>query len=314
MRKHIAIVVLTACLLVGSGCSAKAVPNVTGKSMVTATDMLEEMGFAVGEVKYDDSSSARAGEVIAQSPGAGTLAGKGAKIDLTIAGAPPVSVPDLRGKSAEEAKMMLGVLGLRLAEPTIVTDANAEPGTIVEQVPAAGEYAFAGSSISVTLNDGTPVSTSTLDPAFAGVPNVQGMPVDQATNSLRASGFQVVVQAQGGGSPGRGGTVVSQTLKPGSGGTGGTVVIVVSGTDATPKKAVPQVSGLPQAEATAKLKASGFEVKAEDWWLYANLPYNEAVDANGNFKYEVGEAFRQFPQAGELVKPGSTVTIHVFRR
>jgi eukaryotic-like serine/threonine-protein kinase len=74
-------------LLVSSGPSAPStatVPQVVGKRLTKAKELLEQAGFDVGATRYGSNDDYDQGVVIKQSPSANAPAARGAKVDLVI--------------------------------------------------------------------------------------------------------------------------------------------------------------------------------------------------------------------------------------
>jgi serine/threonine-protein kinase len=71
-------------LVVSSGPSVAAVPQVVGKRLTQAKTLLEQAGFAVGTTKYGSNDDYDQGVIIAQKPPSGAAVPPGTKIDLTI--------------------------------------------------------------------------------------------------------------------------------------------------------------------------------------------------------------------------------------
>jgi serine/threonine-protein kinase len=71
-------------LIVSSGPPTQPVPQVVGKRLSTAKQLLEKAGFVVGATRYGSNDDYDQGVVIGQLPKAGDPAPAGGKIDLTI--------------------------------------------------------------------------------------------------------------------------------------------------------------------------------------------------------------------------------------
>ena len=72
-------------LTVSNGPATVTIPDVVGQDYAAARTLLQQLGFAVGEVSVDSTSALPANSVISQSPGAGTTAAAGDTIALVIA-------------------------------------------------------------------------------------------------------------------------------------------------------------------------------------------------------------------------------------
>ncbi|WP_127476311.1 transglycosylase domain-containing protein [Microbacterium sulfonylureivorans] len=86
-------------------------------------------------------------------------------------------LPDVRGKSMEEAKRTLQDAGFEVTEGTAV-DSDMEQGLVAAQSPEPGRVA-----------GGTPVTISPSNGQGLTVPDVSGMGLDRAISELRQAGF-----------------------------------------------------------------------------------------------------------------------------
>ncbi len=72
-----------------TGVTQATVPNVVGETEATATSAITNGGLSVGTVTIESSSTVPAGEVISESPAAGTLVSPGSTVSLNISSGPP---------------------------------------------------------------------------------------------------------------------------------------------------------------------------------------------------------------------------------
>lgn len=93
-------------------------------------------------------------------------------------------VPDLKGKTVEQAKRTLQVAQLRLGTVTYDAAAEAAPGSIVAQDPRAGRWNAPGGVVNVTV-------AGTSQPRRKTVPDVTQKDIRAAKNVLVAAGFNV---------------------------------------------------------------------------------------------------------------------------
>ncbi|MBL8022759.1 MAG: PASTA domain-containing protein [Elusimicrobia bacterium] len=113
-----------------------------------------------------------------------------------------VVVPDLTGKTLEQALDILSPLQLALSKEAVQFDENSPPGAIVRQAPPAELRVREGKIIRVTLSSGGQV---------VFVPDVIGVTLTEAQNRLRSGGLSLgaVSQIYSGQHPA--GTVMEQT-------------------------------------------------------------------------------------------------------
>ena len=140
-----------------AGVQSSAVPDVTGFTRERADPLLAAAGFTIAEdVAFEVSDQAR-GTVIETRPRAGTRVSAPAVVALTISAGPAnVSVPDLKGRTVEEARVLLEQLGLVLGDITVAGGGDLRPGaTVVAQIPAAATAVVAASRVNIFVSTGT---------------------------------------------------------------------------------------------------------------------------------------------------------------
>ncbi|MBW3537452.1 MAG: PASTA domain-containing protein, partial [Actinobacteria bacterium] len=167
-------------LTVSLGPPPVAVPDLGGRTEAEALAMLEGAGLTVGErvTEYNDHPK---GIVINWAP-QGVEAPKGTPVNLVVSdGPPPVTMPELAGKSADEAVERLKELGLDPVREKVYSDTVA-PGFVVRTSPRAGGEAPHGSKVTVY---------ESLGPELVTVPDVEGKTVDQARAQLEGAGLRV---------------------------------------------------------------------------------------------------------------------------
>ncbi len=148
---------------VSTGQKVIEVPNVIGMEETLAYGRLVEL-----DLKYSKSTvfsnTVPAGMVVATEPGAGSKVGAGAEVKLQISMGPEnafVPIPDLKGKTKEEAATALEELGLQLGGVTYVESEEPE-GTIVSQDPSFGNEIAVGTYVNVNIS-GASRSASTVE-------------------------------------------------------------------------------------------------------------------------------------------------------
>ncbi len=116
-----------------------AVPNVVGQTEANASKALKNAGLGVNSYTIFSDTVAK-GSVVGQLPSAGASVARGTVVGIAVSdGKAPqsVTVPDLVGKTADDAYKALEGLGLQAVS---VSDPSAsEPdGTVIDQQPEAG--------------------------------------------------------------------------------------------------------------------------------------------------------------------------------
>jgi eukaryotic-like serine/threonine-protein kinase len=150
-------------LLVSQGPEQVAVPDVTGQSRESAESRLRDARFEVA-VEEQDSEDVPEGDVISQSPSAGTELERGSTVTITVSkGTPKVSVPDVIGMTEAKATSALSRAGFVTSrQEREVTDPS-QDGVVIEQRPSAGSDADKGSQVVIVV--GVLKQDDTLAPA-----------------------------------------------------------------------------------------------------------------------------------------------------
>ncbi|WP_027363621.1 Stk1 family PASTA domain-containing Ser/Thr kinase [Desulfotruncus alcoholivorax] len=149
----------TITLTVSKGPESIVVPALYGLTRAEAEQKLIEAGLLLGQVTEDYSTEMDEGKVFAQNPAPEAKVTKDSKVDITLSLGPEhktVKVPDLTGKTLDEARQILGDLNLSLNEANPAWDYKAGylHGQIIGQEPAPGTEVEEGSTVNVVLNNG----------------------------------------------------------------------------------------------------------------------------------------------------------------
>lgn len=140
-------------------------------------------------------------------------------------------------------------------------------GQVIGSSPVPSGKVKKGGSVTITVSRG---------PKPVAVPDESGQDPDTATRALRAAGFQVVIAPdQVFSETVAGGSVVSAS--PASAQPGATVTLTISkGAQTYP---VPNVTGLSEDDARAKLAAAGFDNVEVNKWFFGNTVYSQQPKA-----------------------------------
>ncbi|HEX7897225.1 MAG TPA: PASTA domain-containing protein [Planctomycetota bacterium] len=198
-----------------------------------------------------------------------------------------VDVPDLKGKTVEEAGGALTALGLASRMGEVKDVAGAKPGTVVGQTPAAGEKAPKGSEVEIN-----PQAAPPPPPDEVAVPVVTGKPVDSAKVALYEAGFSIKMGEPKftGGAPG---LVVGQIPAGGTKAQRGGVVELLAEKESI---VVPSVLQKMVQDAVVALK-------------HAKLDWEPIEEVNTSVT--AGTVLRQAPAPGARAEPESVVKLTV---
>jgi serine/threonine-protein kinase len=173
-------------------------------------------------------------------------------VSLAVSKGPQLfPLPDLTGKTLDEAKTALNGAEMALGPVTETYDETAAAGTVLAQAPRSGNPVRHGTPVGLTVSKG---------PQPIPVPDVRGQEQGAAVKALEAAGLKAVVAPE----PVNDrnvpkGAVVAQDPASGNLTKGGTVTLTIS---KGPKLVqVPSVSRMSEAQAVKALKDAGFEVK-----------------------------------------------------
>ena len=149
-------------LVVSSGkVVGTTVPDVVGLSEAEAKVMLEAEGFTM-QKQLQESPDVEKGNVISQSPLGATTAAVGSAITVVISsGSTEVTIemPNLLGKTEEEAKVILDEAGLVCRTVTEDNSDTVEKGKIISQSVAAGGTVEEGTAVDLVVSLGKKIST-----------------------------------------------------------------------------------------------------------------------------------------------------------
>jgi serine/threonine-protein kinase len=160
------------------------VPRVIGETRQEAEQELEQAGFVV-RVERDFNADFARNLVFDQRPPGGTQAEQGSEVTIFVSkGEEQVTVPNLVGKSRQEAEQILSERDLEVGLVT-ERDDPAEPGTVLEQSPGAGERVDPGTPVNLIVSSG---------PGTVAVPNVVCDDLDTAEQEIEGRGLDMQVE------------------------------------------------------------------------------------------------------------------------
>jgi beta-lactam-binding protein with PASTA domain len=254
-------------VLVSSGLTQVAVPNVIGLKEAEAVERLETAKF---EVKVERVfAAAPKGEVVDQQPRSGEQVATGSVITLKVSKGPNTKpVPDVIGLQEDEAIAKLRDSGF---EPRVFDVPAADPaGTVVAQEPQPGAQAPPDSSVRINVSTGEPTGETTERPgtttptttgtAQVTVPRVVGLAQTPALRRLRAAGLRGVVAYRTSDQP-RGRVIEQSPAAAARANRNAQVRIVVAIPQGAEELEVPDVRDQDEDSARQTLEDLGFRVE-----------------------------------------------------
>jgi len=175
-------------IFVSQGPTLSPVPPLVGQPLAVAQKAMDDAKLVlnVADRRYDESAEpdiilaaavdGKAIEPNAQLP-------KGTQVDVVVSlGPAPRSVPNVVGKTFDQAKAEIDKLGLVTARDPDAFSDTVKAGQVISTDPAAGTQVQRGSTVHVVVSKGPDVVT---------VPNVVGQPQAAATTALQQAGLTV---------------------------------------------------------------------------------------------------------------------------
>lgn len=258
-------------------------PETTGRTLTDVQADLDALGLHT-QVEEEFSDDVDTGSVTRSDPEGGSSVHKRAEVQLYVSkGVDMKTVPELTGKSQDEAQRSLTEVGLTVGAITDAYSEDVPQGQVISQSVAAGTSLAHDSAVDIVLSKGRQPLT---------VPTLSGLSASAAKSAIEDLGL-VAAPTDAYSDTVAEGQVISQQTREGSTlHRGDSVAYTVS--KGPEKVAIPDVVGLQREEARSRLESAGFTVK------------EEAI-LGGFF----GTVRSSDPAAGIMTKKGSTVTITI---
>jgi len=163
--------------LIVSKVNKTKVPNLIGIELENALKLIENASLTVGDIAEMESVSTPR-TVISQSITAGATVSTGSKIDLVIAKPEETKVPNILGKTLEEAQSALEAAKLRTGRVGY-EESGQPPNVVIKQSPEPNTAVPSNETVDLTLSRGTRVKA----------PNLVGKEVREAERTLKNMGL-----------------------------------------------------------------------------------------------------------------------------
>ncbi|HET6166455.1 MAG TPA: Stk1 family PASTA domain-containing Ser/Thr kinase [Marmoricola sp.] len=284
------ISVLVVALLVGLGGWYLGVarythtPAVINMTAAAAKAKVEKAGLKFKEGQPAYSETVAKGSVVRTDPGAGDRVAKNGTVTATISLGPERhAVPDVRGKSLDDAQAMLDDASLGFGRAVQRYSNKVAKGTVITTDPEPGTQLRRDTAVNLIVSRG---------PKPIDLVDWTGKNGDRAVAALTKLGFEVQRTDQFSDTVPTG-KVISQSPNSGTGFKGDTVQLVVS--KGPPLIEVPGVRGEKANDAKKELEDLGFKVVIVHNPLYFGGNYVVGTD----------------PGEGTMLPRGSTVTVSI---
>ena len=259
------------------------IPNVVRLPVADAISELNKKNLDYRAGGEEFSEDVEAGSVMRQEPGDGVKGKAGDKVTLVVSKGPDrVAVPDLRGKTTDQARKLLEDANLSLGSIAKEFQDSVPPDQITRQLPAANEQAERGKAVDVWVSAGRETRQ---------LVDVTRIAEAQARQALVTAGFNPVVKDDC--DPNQpDDLVLAQDPQPGTAPKGSDVTISVNR-----PTTVPVVRDLTEDDAIKALQNRGFQV--------------EVVEQPVLIPTKKGLVVSQDPEPGAVGCKGSKVRITV---
>jgi serine/threonine-protein kinase len=275
----------------GGGAAAEpsvAVAGVVGKPLSEATVALDQQGFAVTTQDGNDPSKP-GGIVLSQDPAAGASVAKGSTVKLVVNTATnKVEVPRVISLPQADATKAITDAGL-VAQVVFQKNPAVSAGLVFVQTPDPKTQADKGSTVTITVSTGE---------GLAPIPDVTGLPQDEAVRRLGEAGYSTKLKQENNPTVPAGNVIRTDPaagVTPPKGATSVTVYVSLGATTTTlGKVTVPNVINMTEQAARSTLESAGFVVQVNQ--STGGIP---------------GRVKAQSPGGGTKAMQGSTVVITV---
>ncbi|MCW2898109.1 MAG: hypothetical protein JWO67_374 [Streptosporangiaceae bacterium] len=159
--------------------------NLIGMSFDEARQRLTAEGIQFKRGKSTYSEQIKKDHVASVDPAPGERVKQGQIITLALSrGRAPVPVPDVAGKSLDEATKILQSKGLTVGDLSRAASQTVPKDAVVRTDPKAGDKQSPDEPVGIVLSNGV------------ALPNLVGQPRDAAENQLKAMGLNVKIDEQ----------------------------------------------------------------------------------------------------------------------
>lgn len=230
------------------------VPDVVGKQMALARQILEDQHLRVNVVEVYDAS-VPAGQVVSQSPEAGATVKSERLVTINVSkGGEDMEMPDVKGLSRSAAENRLTKMGLNIGS-LYEKYSDEEAGTVISTDPPIGSKINKGTTVDLTISKGQKTKK-------VSVPDVTGASLESAKESITSRNLRVgsitkqpSKQAEG--------TIVSQSPSGGEVEEGTSIQLVVAEPESmkpsTGKEGKSEAPNAPSETPDAKVPGKGNE-------------------------------------------------------
>ncbi|MFP4371759.1 MAG: Stk1 family PASTA domain-containing Ser/Thr kinase [Halanaerobium sp.] len=162
------------------------VPDIEGENLSEARKMASEVGLNLVESEERVfSEDVEANHIVSQQPDAGERVKQSRPLNITVSKGPElIEIPDFNGNSLREALLELDNLSLKSGDIQYIFRLSEDPGTVINQIPAAGAEVEKGSEVTLFVSRGE-------RDISVRMPDLTGLTQDEALDLLRENGLNI---------------------------------------------------------------------------------------------------------------------------
>jgi serine/threonine-protein kinase len=162
------------------------VPDIEGENLSEARKLASEVGLNLVENEERVFSEEIAAEhIVSQQPAAGERIKQSRPLNITVSKGPQlIEIPDFVGSSLREALIELDNLSLKSGDIQYIFRLSEEPGTVINQIPAAGAELEKGSEITLFVSRGE-------RDISVRMPDLSGLNQAEAFDLLKENGLNI---------------------------------------------------------------------------------------------------------------------------
>lgn len=162
-----------------------AVPNLIGRSEEEAEKIIKDLGLEFKVASREYNNEFEENEVIEQSVEEGMKVKEKYTVEVVVSkGQKEITVPNLIGRYAIEAGIILSDAGLKEGRVTEENSENVPAGQIIDQYPAANSPADENDAVDYVISIGPKVT-------YVPMPNLKGLDVETAKLVIVQNGLTV---------------------------------------------------------------------------------------------------------------------------
>jgi len=186
------------------------VPDIEGEQLAEAKKLASEVGLNLVESEERVfSEEVEADHIVSQQPTAGERIKQSRPLNITVSKGPQlIEIPDFSGNSLRESLLELDNLSLKSGDIQYIFRLSEDPGTVINQIPAAGAEVEKGSEVTLFVSRGE-------RDISVRMPDLTGLTQSEAFDLLREKGLNIGQVSVENSIRFADGQVISQSVKAG---------------------------------------------------------------------------------------------------